>query len=156
MIVFFLGCFGSSKPTYNELKEFSPALHQIVLNLRWRYGNNCQGVEAYWSTSLPQGTIVQAVAGPKIENSHFDEDAMQDQKVTIDEWGRAYLPLSNVHYDHRENFLNLRVWGSHPSIVHMLKNSEQKGGFRVASGPDGVYGWAEATIPPCQAQKPTD
>ena len=150
MILAFFGCFMSPPSNFKETNTFSPALHQIVLRLRYRYGEDCNGIEAYWNTSLPEGTLVQAVAGPKIEKSHFDEDAIQDQKVRIDDMGRAHLPLSTVKYDHRENFLNLRVWGSHSSILYMLKRSQKKGGFPIATGPNGPYGWAEATIPPCQ------
>jgi len=155
MIFFLFFCTKESKPRLQETTTFSPALHKIVLRVQWRYGENCQGVEAFWSTSLPQGTIVQGVAGPKIENSHFDEDALQDQRLVINDFGQAHLKLSDVVYDHRHSFLNLRVWGSHPSIVHMLEKSQQQGGFAIAPSADGVYGWAEATIPPCQQTSST-
>ena len=149
MIFAFFSCTLSPPSNFEETTNFSPALHKIVLRLRYRYGEKCTGIEAYWNTSLPKGTIVQVVAGPKIENSHFDEDAIQDQRVPIDDMGQAHLPLAAAHYDHRENFLNLRVWGDHPSIVYMLEKSQKNGGFPVANGPNGPYGWAETTIPPC-------
>ena len=141
---------GCTKPTsFDTTTSFSPALHQIVLSLRWRYGPSCQGIEAYWSTSLPQGTIVQAMAGPKTNNPHFDDDALQTQSIVIDAKGEAHLPLAPVLYSADNNFLNIRVWGTDPTILHMLKKSQEKGGFRIAESPEGPYGWAETTIPKC-------
>ena len=148
-LFYLLSASCSSSPSYEHTTSFSPALHQIILSLRWRYGVNCQGIEAYWSTSLPEGTIVEAMAGPKTNNPHFDDDALQRQSISIDANGVAYLPLSTVSYIQEQNFLNIRVWGTDPAILHMLKKSEQNGGFSIAESPNGPYGWAETTLPKC-------
>jgi hypothetical protein len=92
------------------------------------------------------------MAGPKTENPHFDEDALQNKKVSIDSSGLAHLPMQAIQYDDRKNFLNIRVWGNEVPILHMLKKSERNGGFPIAEGPDGPYGWAESLIPACNPE----
>ena len=89
-LVSICGCRQEFSPLQIE-KTFSPTVLEAIDRLEWRYHHNCMGVEAYWYTHLPKGTAVQLVTGPKIDGSHFDEDAHQDQQTQIDDQGRAIL-----------------------------------------------------------------
>ena len=136
--------------TLQMLRTFSPALIDIVHTLEWRYQQNCLGVRAIWSTSLPKDTPVQLVAGPKIEGGHFDDDALQDIISKIDAHGKVQLnTLAKTPLKDTPTFINIRVWAHNTDILERIETSQDKGGFPVSPGPDGAYAWAEALVPPC-------
>lgn len=137
-------------PNIQTTRIFSPALIDIVEKLEWYYHPGCLGVYAKWYTDLPSGTSVQMLTGPKIEGGHFDEDALQNVTSQIDTQGQVELLIpSSKPYDVNQTFVNLRVWAHNNEVLALLHASQKKGGFPVAPGPNGAYGWAEALIPPC-------
>lgn len=148
MIGLFLGACVSA-PSFEEQKRFSPALWGIVESMFWRYETECMGLEAYWSTKLPEGTKVQVMIGPKTQNPHFDDDAIFVHNAIVQKTGIAQIHARNIQFPSQPTFINLRVWGNTTKIRTMLEQSQQKGGFPVAQSPEGPYGWAETTIPPC-------
>ena len=140
----------SKPPKIQTTRIFSPDLIDIVEKLEWYYHSDCLGVYAKWYTTLPSGTSVQMLTGPKIEGGHFDEAALQNVTSQVDMQGQVELIApSSKAYDVKQTFVNLRVWAHNDEILALLQASQNKGGFPVAPGPNGAYGWAEALIPPC-------
>ena len=147
MFVLLCSCINSSP--MNEQDSFAPALVGIVEKMKWKYKSSCTGLEAHWSTKLPNETMVQVMMGPKTQNPHFDDDAIATRNAMVDTSGKVSVYIDNVHLPSQRTFVNLRVWGSTSDVYHMLVQSQKKGGFPVAQSPNGPYGWAETTIPPC-------
>ena len=147
MMLYLLSC--NSPTSFSQTEEFSPSLPGVVHSLQWRYGDHCTGIEAIWKTNLPKDSLVQAMAGPKTKNPHFNDDAIISKDLIIDRKGRAHLPIGTEFFASTPTFLNLRVWGSQKEIFVMLNHSQNNGGFPVAESPKGPYGWAETTIPAC-------
>ena len=148
MFVFFWSCINSSP--MNEQDSFDPALVGIVEKIKWKYKSDCTGLEAYWSTKLPSKTKVQIMMGPKTQNPHFDDDALATRDTMVGNAGKISVHIDNVSLPSQRTFINLRVWGSNSDVYHMLVRSQKEGGFPVAQSPNGPYGWAETTIPPCE------
>ena len=147
IFLFWISCIRFSP--MNEQNSFSPALIDIVQKLEWKYTPDCMGIEALWFTKLPKNTNVQVMIGPKTQNPHFDDDALIVQNRTVDDTGTVHIQVENTRLPTQDTFINLRVWGVNPGVYEMLVHSQKKGGFPIAQGPNGPYGWAETTISPC-------